>query len=392
VKTKLTPLLALGTVLAAIAFAHGDGDGHNPPATPTALASSAETIGPPIYVSKESQFLFGVKTALTKSQELRGQVQVLGKTIPRSGGAADLFSPLAGAVLAPTKGTFPLPGDTVKKGDVLAVIEGSLAATDRLGLASARAEASARVNILEAQVSAAQKELKRVESLVGVVSEKEIQAARTELEIAQAQLAGAQKAVGITGGSGGANRFEVRAPIDGIVAEVGATVGGVIDSQYTLFRIIDFTKLWVEAQIFEDDLSQIQGSYEAIIYPESLGSSQFNAKLISLGRVINEQSRTVPALFEVENPEGVLRIGMFARVGILAGNNISAVTIPKDAIIDQVGRKIVYVHTLPEFFEARAVIVGPDNGSAVAILKGLREGERIVTQGVPTIRVAAGGR
>jgi membrane fusion protein, heavy metal efflux system len=378
------------SLLAALAFAHGDED--HATSAPTAASTSPETIGPPIYVSKEGQFLFGVKTALAKTQELRGQVRVLGRVIPRSGGAAELFSPVSGAVLAPNKAKFPLLGDFVKRGEVLAVIEGSLAATERLGFAASRAEASARVAISEARVSAAQKALKRVESISTVISAQEVQAARTELEIAQAELEGAKKASSIAGGAGGANRFEIRAPIDGIVAEVGVTVGGFIDPEHTLFRIIDFSSLWVEAQIFEDDLPSIQGAYEALVMPEGLGDSQFSAKLISLGRIINEQSRTVPALFEVSNPEGVLRIGMLARVGILAGQNLSAVTIPESAVIDQVGRKLVYVHTLPEFFEARAVTVGLDNGARVVIARGLRDGDRIVTEGIPTIRSAAGGR
>jgi cobalt-zinc-cadmium efflux system membrane fusion protein len=394
-KTHRVLLGASMLVLAALAFAHGDEDHSDTPAkpaSPTAAATSVETIGSPIYIPKESQFLFGVHTVLAKTTELRGQVRVLGKVIPRSGGEAELFSPIAGVVLAPSKAKFPLPSDTVKKGDILAVIEGSLSATDQVGLASNRAEANARVAVAEARVSAAQKNLKRVESLTGVVSERDVQSARTEVEIAQAELSGAKKAAGIAGGSGGANRFEIRSPIDGVVAEVGATVGGIIGTDKPLFRIIDFSTLWVEAQIFEDDLPKVQGASDAVIFPEGLGDSQFSARLISLGRVINEQSRTVPALFEVANPEGVLRVGMFARVGIIAGQNLSAITVPKDAIIDQVGRKIVYVHTLPEFFEARAVTLGPDDGSNASILSGIKDSERIVTDGLPTVRVAAGGK
>jgi membrane fusion protein, heavy metal efflux system len=394
-KTHRVVLGASLLALAALAFAHGDEDHGSTPTkapTPTAVATSVETIGSPIYVAKEGQFLFGVHTMLAKTKELRGQVRVLGKVVPRSGGAADLFAPLSGVVLAPSKGKFPLPSDTVKKGDILAVIEGSLSATDQVGLASNRAEANARVAVVEARVSAAQKNLKRTESLAGVVSERDVQSARTEVEIAQAELAGAKKAAGIAGGSRGANRFEIRSPIDGVVAEVGVTVGGIIGTDKPLFRIIDFSTLWVEAQIFEDDLPRVQGASDALIYPEGLGDSLFDAKLISLGRIINEQSRTVPALFEVPNPEGVLRVGMFARVGIVAGQNLSAVTIPKSSIIDQVGRKIVYVHTLPEFFEARAITLGPDDGSMASVLSGIKEGERIVTDGLPTVRVAAGGK
>jgi RND family efflux transporter MFP subunit len=386
--------LGIGVLVAGLAFAHG-GEAHDePPAAAPAVAASKapEAIGAPVYIAKESQFLFGVRTQPAAERELRGRVSVLGRLVPRSDGAASLYPPQAGLLLSPPGRALPLPGTPVKKGELLAVLEGALAAPERVGLAASKVEAGARVSAASARLAAAEREVTRLEGLSGVVSERDLAAARTERDIARAELEGAQRAEGVTLRAGGANRYELRAPIDGVVASVGAVSGSQVSSERPIFQLVDAGTLWAEARIFESDLPKVQGASEAILRPEGLGDAQFPGKLISLGLVIDEQARTVPALVEAQNPEGLLRVGMFVRVDLLAGENLRALTVPKRAVLEQAGRTLVYVHTAPEFFEARAVSLGSDDGASVAVLRGLLPGDRVVTDGLAAVRIAAGGR
>jgi membrane fusion protein, heavy metal efflux system len=83
---------------------------------------------------------------------------------------------------------------------------------------------------------------------------------------------------------------------------------------------------------------------------------------------------------------------MFVRVELLAGENLRALTVPRRAVLEQAGRTLVYVHSAPELFEARAVSLGPEDGASVAVLRGLLPGDRVVTEGLAAVRVAAGGR
>lgn len=391
----------LGLVLAGVAFAHGGEDHGAPvpapsapavhaPAKPGPLASGAlEVVGAPILVPKESQFLFEVRTVVARPRELRGRVEVLGKLMPRADGAATIYPPQAGLLTSPPGGAVPLPGARVTKGELLAVVEGSLAAPERVGLAASKAEAGAKLAAAEARVAAAEREVSRLEGLSGVVSERDLASAKTELRIALAEAEGARRAAGITS-AGGANRYELRAPLDGVIAAVSAIPGSQVSADRPLFSIVDARVLWAEARVFEEDLTKVQGVREARLRPEGLGDSLFAARLLSLGLLIDEQTRTVPILLEVDNPEGILRAGMFARVDLLAGENQRALVIPKEAVVRLGARSVVYVHTAPEQFEARAVTLGVEDGEEVAVLAGLREGDRVVRQGIAAVRLAGG--
>jgi membrane fusion protein, heavy metal efflux system len=257
--------LGFGVLVAGLAFAHG-GEPHDEAPAPSprvvAAPSAPEAIGAPVYLAKESQFLFGVRTQPTAERELRGRVSVLGRLVPRSDGAALLYPPQGGVLSAPPGGALPLLGTPVKKGELLAVLEGALAAPERVGLAASKVEAGARVSAASSRLAAAEREVTRLEGLSGVVSERDLAAARTERDIARAELEGAQRAEGVTRRAGGANRYELRAPIDGVVASVGAVSGSQVSSERPIFQIVDAGTLWAEARIFEGDLPKVQGASE----------------------------------------------------------------------------------------------------------------------------------
>ena len=76
-----------------------------------------------------------------------------------------------------------------------------------------------------------------------------------------------------------------------------------------------------------------------------------NGKLVTIGRVIDPSSRTVPVIFELENPSGRLRIGQFARVYVATGAATSGLAIPESAVLDEGGKPVAYVQLEGERFE-----------------------------------------
>src|SRR4030095_2287889 len=99
------------------------------------------------------------------------------------------------------------------------------------------------------------------------------------------------------------------------------------------------------------------------------------------GKVVDEQSRTAKAIFEVANPSEQLSIGMQANLRLDAGRPASVLLIPREAVLDNEGKKIVYVLLSGEEFERRDVVLGDEYGGKVAILSGIKPGERGGTKG-----------
>ena len=97
--------------------------------------------------------------------------------------------------------------------------------------------------------------------------------------------------------------------------------------------------------------------------------------------MIDEETRATDAIFQISNQEQLLRLGMQAKVRIAGQTKSKTVVIPKEAVLDREGKKIVYVLVTGEEFERRDVEVTEDFGPLVGVVKGLSPGERVVTQG-----------
>jgi multidrug efflux pump subunit AcrA (membrane-fusion protein) len=109
--------------------------------------------------------------------------------------------------------------------------------------------------------------------------------------------------------------------------------------------------------------------------------------LIDIGAVVDERTRAATAIFEVRNTSRQLRIGMQANVRIDSGEYVDAVLIPREAVLDNEGEKIVYILISGETFQRRRVELGDEYGGNVAVVSGLAPGQRIVTQGAYQLKL-----
>jgi cobalt-zinc-cadmium efflux system membrane fusion protein len=100
-----------------------------------------------------------------------------------------------------------------------------------------------------------------------------------------------------------------------------------------------------------------------------------------IGEVIEPATRTARVRTEVPNPDGRLKAEMFATVKIVTTVEDQVLAVPGIAVQRDRGRDIVFVRTGPTQFEPREVTVGEPSGDIVPIVKGLSEGEQVVTKG-----------
>jgi RND family efflux transporter MFP subunit len=284
-------------------------------------------------------------------------------------------------------GNFPRVGQPVKKGQVLAYLVPRLGGdTDHATLETA----AGRARIMLEQ---AQRERDRLEKLFRdeAIAEKRVHEARANERIAAAEQRAAQKRLGQTGGDSGG--IAIRAPIDGVIASVSVSAGAFVAEGAALVHIANTRKLWLEARIPESEIGRL-GTPSGAGFAVDGFSERFavdinkTGKLVAIGGVVDATTRTVPVIFEFENPGQALRLGMTAKVQIFSGQGQESVLIPASAVQDESGTPVVYVQTGGESFVRRLVQTGPRDGNNIAILAGLEPGERVVSKGAYLIRLS----
>ena len=190
------------------------------------------------------------------------------------------------------------------------------------------------------------------------------------------------------------DRLPIRAPISGIVTEVGHGPNETVEAGEKLLTITDLSSVWVEAWVFEDDIGQAQAAPSAEVTSAAYPNEVFPAKTIGLSTDIVSETRSFIGRLQVANPKARLRLGMLVDVNFLLPQSEKQIVIPSSSVVERFGKPIVYVHRTSEVFEPRTVKLGLDQGGRVAIDDGLEEGDRVVVEGAYQVLSAqnAGGK
>ena len=168
-----------------------------------------------------------------------------------------------------------------------------------------------------------------------------------------------------------------------------AVRGQTADPSQTLFRIADLAKLWLIVQAPEQDAVRLRDGAPADITLAALPGQRLRGAVDQVGREVDPHSRTVPVRIVIPN-SGELKPGMFATAWITTGEpGRRIVAVPATALQRMDDRWIVFLPLAPGRFEVRAVERGRDLGNEVAILSGLKPGERVVVEGAFVLRAEA---
>jgi membrane fusion protein, copper/silver efflux system len=169
------------------------------------------------------------------------------------------------------------------------------------------------------------------------------------------------------------------APVDGVVINKAAIQGMYVTPEMELYHIADLSKVWVLVTLHEFDLTTVEKGDPASVELPYDRQSRFSGAIDYVYPEVDPQTRTGRARIELPNPDGKLKPGMFADVE-LQKNLGPSITIPEDAVIDTGRRRIVFVRTSATKFEPREVTLGPRVAGSSVVLRGLKEGEEVVTR------------
>ncbi len=130
--------------------------------------------------------------------------------------------------------------------------------------------------------------------------------------------------------------YQIVAPFDGNIMKKWAVRRQKAEMNDVLFVVADLRTVWVKADVPESDVAKLSKlrdgtiRFRATSYP----GRDFQARLISIGSVFDPQTRTVPLLAETDNPEGLLKAGMFARILLDSSAVEEALTVPSSAVVE----------------------------------------------------------
>ena len=329
--------------------------------------------GGSISFLKEQQWpiVFGVEKV--ERRAVARTLAVSGALLPAAGHMAEVAVPVSGLLLAQANLRAPSPGDPVRQGQTLALIAPA-------GGDHSYADAKARVERLR-------RETGRLQRLFDAeaIPEKRLIEARYDLEVSEAAL----QAMG--GSTKDGYNYPVRAPITGVVNTRQMTPGAYVEVGDQLFTIVNSAVVWLRLNLPAREAAQADAIREVAFTVEGGEQTYRTRSVVSVGSMLDPDTRTLPVTLAVDNADRSLKLGMFAEGLAFVGGEAEGLALPTAAIQHEDGQPVAYVQTEGESFERRLLVLGATDGNYTLVERGVEAGEYVVTKGAYQVYLASLG-
>ena len=364
----------------------------NAPSNPSSAKTSAAT--------SESAQSHAIETETVAPQPIAGTIRATGKILVSENRVAIIGPVHEGRLVRLYAGQ----GSIVKKGQKLAELESADIDQAEADYIKALSDYESARRTSAAEVKFAQATYDRTKMLYEktITAGKNLQAAEHDLEVAKAAaassvastkaaLTAARRHLLILGLKDSdvdalANKpdlaavFSLTSPIQGIVVERNATIGATVGTDANLFKIIDISRVWIDANVFEKDLERVKFGQEVKVAVTAFPGSSFSGKVILVSSVVDPETRSVKVRTEVPNQDGRLKPDMFANVEIITDLHRTSISIPQSAVLKDGDKTVVFVVD-GDGYKKRAVITGIQGDDRVEIVDGLNAGDKVVVKG-----------
>jgi Cu(I)/Ag(I) efflux system membrane fusion protein len=192
--------------------------------------------------------------------------------------------------------------------------------------------------------------------------------------VTEAQIAGLER------GGKPLTRMPIYPEFSGVVIEKMVQQGQYVNAGEPLFSIADLSNVWVEIEVYENELRDIKAGQDVEIRTQAYPGKLFKGKVSLVYPYLDPKTRTVRVRVAVPNPGAKLKPDMFVSASIKEALG-EGIAIPVTSLMDTGKRQIVWVEVSPDSFEARQVTVGARIGERIQIVSGLSPGDKVVTTG-----------
>lgn len=351
-----------------------------PPAQPE------EASGGAITFLKESQWKIPFATAWAEERGLAKEIELPAVLEPAAGDQLTIGAPTGGRFFHDPKLALA-EGLHVAKGDVIGSIAPTVAGDDYSRLQLAAEEARLAKDVAE-------REIRRIEPLVkeGLLPERRLVEARSELDTHAARLRSAQGRLARVTAPAGSGGLVIRSAQDGVISQVLVPNGEPVEPGAPLVRLGGTEHLWIRARFVGRPEASFAGAVPvAVRLPsgERVDLTAPGARFLSALPALDPATRIATWIADVAHAPAGLRVGAKVVLAVRAGTPRPVVAVPREAVVDINTRPVVFVQADGEHFEKRAVTTGDADGPFVEIASGVAKGERVVTRGGFDIHLSA---
>lgn len=181
------------------------------------------------------------------------------------------------------------------------------------------------------------------------------------------------------------NYTKIRSPIQGYITERLIEVGARVNPNQQVFTVEDFSPLLIKVYVPTSDIINLKKGMETEVTTDVLKGYKFNGKIKLINPRIDVQSGTVKVTVEIPDPTMKLKPGMFVDVKISVSNKNDAIIIPKKSILFKNNKSFVFIFKKMQVFK-KEIKTGISEEDNIEVVDGLKEGDRIVTVGIETLK------
>jgi len=294
------------------------------------------------------------------------------------------------------------PGDYVSQGQTILTLDSTdyAAGIRQAQAAVAMAEAGKKAN--DAQKETALANYNRMLKLheVGAVSDAQLEGAKAQydaLNAGSAEAAVEQAQAGLQQAQTTMCNCTVTAPISGVVGTINLSLGETANPQSPAAIISDTSRLEIEVMVSESEIAYVEEDSEVNVTVSAVQSEPFTGKIESAAVAADPMTKNYKVKITMENPDNIIKSGMFAQVAVATASDDDALCVPRNAVIPKGSKSIVYV--VDEESRSRMVEVktGIENSHYIQVLEGLAEGQQVIVKGNTLVnegtlvRVVTGG-
>ena len=211
----------------------------------------------------------------------------------------------------------------------------------------------------------------------GLVIEKDVETARQSLVDAEAEYEDALIQL---------DKIRARAPIAGYLSEwADITEGTLVEQGVAIGRIVDYSQVLVDLEIPNAQIRAVELGQPVRVVNYAFADKVFPGRITAVDPALDPTTRTFQVEVRADNPDLLLRPGMFVKAQIVTQERQGVVLVPRQLVLNRQNRKVVFIESNARA-QMRRVETGLEEAGAVEIVSGLEEGDRLITSNYETLR------
>lgn len=345
-----------------------------------------------VRVSPEARKSIGLMTAPVQPRMIASTIPGTGWLAVKPGSAVCVKAAFTGFLTPDEESRSVSLGETVAEGQNLGTLRVCLSPQDEARLVALKEETDIRIRQAKATLERARARFERLEALSagGGVAGKEKELAKEAFEHAKAAYEETQQELPFLPSEPYARPLRlrdvpVRSPRPGRVTKLCAPPGQFVVQGDPLWEISDWSSLWLRVPVFEGELPRIDRAASIEVNRPGL-ESPVAARPVGVPQPTEDGRRTVDLFYEIANPGESFRPGEAVSVELPTGETAKRIVVPSTAVLwDGTGNTWAYVEVQEGVFRRRKIQIGPASGNTIAVERGLREGEMVVTVGAEVL-------